>query len=101
MFLLFLGGIILTIGDIFIKKWTIDNNVLNFLSGMALWIVALLLLAYTFKFMNVVSATFIEVLVNVITLVVADLLFFKDPITWLEIIGILLGMVSIYILELI
>ncbi len=100
MLLLILGGLILTVGDVFIKKWTIDNGLINFFLGLTLWIIALLLLAYTFRFMNIVSATFIEILVNVITLVFADYFFFKDPITLLEIIGILMGLVSIYILEL-
>jgi len=100
MLLLILGGLILTIGDIFIKKWTIDNGLFNFFFVITLWIIALLLLAYTFRFMNIVSATFIEILVNVITLVFADYFFFKDPITRPEIIGIVVGFIAIYILEL-
>lgn len=100
MLLLILGGLILTVGDVFIKKWTIDNGLINFFLGLTLWIIALLLLAYTFRFMNIVSATFIEILVNVITLVFADYFFFKDPVTRPEIIGIIVGFIAIYILEL-
>jgi len=99
MFLLIIGGLVLTVGDVFIKKWTIDNSLLHFFIGITLWIIALLLLAYTFKFINIVSATFIEILVNIITLVFADYLFFKDPVTRSEIIGILVGFLAIYILK--
>lgn len=99
MILLILGGFILTAGDVFIKKWTIDNSVLNFLIGIFFWIIALLLLAYSFKSINMVSATFIEILVNIITLVIADYFFFKDPITITEIIGIIIGLIAIYILK--
>ena len=100
MLILILGGLILTVGDIFIKKWTLDNSFINFLIGLIFWIIALLLLAYSFKSINIVSATFIEILVNIITLVIADYFFFKDPITLMEIVGIITGFIAIYILEL-
>jgi len=100
MLLLIIGGLVLTAGDIFIKKWTIDNSLLNFFIGLIFWIIALLLLAYSFKFVNIVSATFIEILVNIITLVFADYFFFKDPITHPEIFGILIGFIAIYIIRL-
>lgn len=99
MLLLILGGLILTAGDVFIKKWTIDNSLVNFFVGISFWILALLILAYTFKSINMVSATFIEILVNIITLVFADYFFFKDPITLAEIVGIILGFIAIYILK--
>ena len=101
MLLLILGGITLTVGDIFIKKWTISSIVLDFFLGFFFWIIGLLFLAHACKVINIVSASFIEILINIITLVFADYLFFKNPITIPEIIGIIVGMLAIYIIELV
>ena len=100
MLLLILGGLLFTVGDIFIKKWIIDNSLLNFFIGLIFWIIGLLILAYSSRFINIVSASFIEILANIITLVFADYFFFKDPVTLQEIVGIITGLIAIYIIEL-
>jgi len=68
--LLFFGGIILTIGDIIIKKWTINNDYFLFSIGIFVYMVAMVFLAYSFKFKNIAVASTIFVVFNVVSLTI-------------------------------
>jgi len=98
--ILFIGGCVLTIGDIFMKKWVINNNFFIFITGLAIYLVGLIFLAYSFKFKNIAVASTIFVICNVITLSIISWLYFKEALTPLQIVGIILGLSSILFLEL-
>lgn len=97
--ILALGGIILTIGDIIMKKWVNTQSNVFYIIGIAVWIIGLLFLAESFKFKNIAVASLIFNIFNIVTLVAVSWLYFKEKLSGLELIGILLGIIAIIFLE--
>jgi multidrug transporter EmrE-like cation transporter len=89
--LLFVGGSVLTAGDIIMKKWVGNNNWLVFASGLLVYLVGLCFLASSFKYKNIAIASIIFVLFNVITLSLVSWRYFKEALSPLQIIGVVLG----------
>lgn len=100
IFLLLAGGLILTAGDILMKKWVINNSPGFFIFGLVVYLLGLIFLALSFKYKNIAIASVIMVIINVTTLLVFSWFYFKETLTPLQLIGIGLGIVSILFLEL-
>jgi multidrug transporter EmrE-like cation transporter len=100
LILLFVGGSILTIGDIVMKKWILNNSTLIFITGMAIYLVGMIFLVHSFKYKNIAAASTIFVIFNIITLSIVSWLYFKETLTPFQLIGIALGISSIVFLEL-
>ena len=64
LILLLIGGIILTVGDILMKKWVNTNLYLFYFIGMIVYLVGLNFLAQSFKFKNIAVASVIFVIIN-------------------------------------
>jgi len=97
--LLLIGGIILTAWDLFMKKWVSTNSHTFYFIWIFVYIIGLLFLAQSFKFKNIAVASMIFVVCNIITLVIVSRLYFKESLSWTQMIGILFGILSIIILE--
>lgn len=97
--LLLIGGVILTIGDIFMKKWVNTNSYVFYIVGLAIYLIGLNFLAQSFKFKNIAVASVIFVIFNVVTLSIVSWLYFKETLSMMQIIGIIIGIMSIVILE--
>ncbi len=97
--LLFLGGVILTIGDIFMKRWVVTNELFIYLVGMVIYVAGLNFLAQSFKFENIAVASIIFVIFNVVTLTLFSWLYFKEPLSIIQVAGIILGLTSVFLLE--
>lgn len=100
LILVLMGGLVLTFGDMFMKQWSIDNNWISFSSGMIIWVIGLVFLAFSFKSKNIAVASLIFSLSNVIFLALITWLYYKEPLTTYQIIGIFLGLNAIIFLEL-
>ena len=98
--LLFVGGVILTAGDLVMKKWVVSNSLYTFIFGIFIYMLGMLFLAYSFKYENIAVASTIFVIFNVITLSIFSWLYFKETLTPFQIIGIIIGLVSVIFLEL-
>lgn len=98
--LLTLGGVILTMGDIAMKKWVSTNRIILFIIGMLIYMVGLVLLGLSFKYKNIAEASVIMVLVNIILLSLVSRFYFKETWTVYEVIGIFMGLGVITFLEL-
>ncbi|EKD24332.1 MAG: hypothetical protein ACD_81C00051G0004 [uncultured bacterium] len=98
--LLFLGGCTLTVGDIIMKKWVLNNDRLLFIFGLLVYLVGLVFLSYSFKYKNIAVASTIFVIVNIATLSLISWAYFKEPLSPLQMVGITLGVSSILFLEL-
>src|SRR3989338_6810274 len=72
IFLLAIGGIILTVGDIIFKSWVEKPHTGMYVLGLAVYLVGLMFLVQSFKFENIAVASTIFVIFNITTL-----LFFK------------------------
>lgn len=99
LFLLFVGGAILTIGDICMKEWVVKDRGIWFVVGMLVYLVGMVFLAYSFKYKNIAVASVIFVIFNVAILSLVSWLYFKEELSGLQISGILLGLVSVVLLE--
>jgi multidrug transporter EmrE-like cation transporter len=97
--LLLIGGIILTLGDIMMKKWVNTNSYIFYIIGMIIYLVGLNFLAQSFKFKNIAVASVIFVIFNVVTLSIVSWIYFKETLSPVQIVGMVLGILSIVILE--
>ncbi len=98
--LLAAGGIVLTAGDLLMKKWVITNQLWFYIGGLFIWLIGLNFLALSFKYKNIAVASVIFVLINVISLAIFSWFYFKEPLSLLQIFGLILGALAIVILEL-
>lgn len=100
IFLLFIGGSILTFGDIFMKKW-VDTDILKYLIiGFIGYMIGMMFLVATFKSKNIAVASVIFILFNIFTLALVSHFYFKEPLSSWQIVGLLVGLLSVVILEL-
>jgi len=99
LILVLIGGLILTGGDILMKKWVGTNNYLFYIFGMLIYVVGLNFLAQSFKYKNIAVASIIFVLFNIITLSIFSWFYFKETLSIISIIGIVLGLISVIVLE--
>ena len=97
--LLFAGGCLLTIGDIFQKEWIIRNNYWLFWIGILLYTMGGILLAICYRYKNMATATMIYIIFNVVTLVIISWLWYDEKLDMIAILGLVLGMVSVGLME--
>ena len=100
LLLLGIGSLVLTVGDIIMKKWVGSNNAYLYLAGLGIYLVGLNFLAQSFKFKNIAVASVIFVIFNVVTLSVFSWFYFKEKLSGLQIFGLVVGLIAIVILEL-
>lgn len=100
LLLVLIGGLILTIGDVFMKQWSFNNNWLTFSIGLLTWTIGLVFLAFSFKYKNIAVASLIFSLSNVIFLTLLSWIYYKEALTTYQLIGMIIGVVSVIFLEL-
>jgi len=98
--LLALGGMVLTAGDLVMKYWIKNSSPWFYVAGILIYMVGLNFLAFSFKFKNIAVASVIFVIFNVVTLLLFSWFYFKEKLSLLQIVGILLGITAIIMLEL-
>ncbi len=99
MALLLIGGILLTIGDIVMKEWVNNNSPLYFLTGLGLYILSLICLAFTFHDKNIAVASMMLIVFNVLILALVSWLYFKEPLSSRQLVGLGLGIATIIVME--
>ena len=100
LLLLFIGGSILTIGDIVMKKRVKTNTTGVFITGLGIYMIGMIFLAQSFKYKNIAVASTIFVIFNIITLSCISWLYFKETLSPIQIIGIILAISAVVCLEL-
>lgn len=97
--ILFFGGLILTAGDILMKQWVAAGSAWLYVAGMGVYLIGLNFLAQSFRYENIAVASTIFVVFNIATLLVLSWLYFKEPISHIQLIGLFLGLAAIILLE--
>ena len=100
IFLLAIGGIILTVGDIIFKSWVEKPHTGMYVLGLAVYLVGLMFLVQSFKFENIAVASTIFVILNITTLLLVSWFYFVEKISLLQFSCIALAFVAILLLEL-
>lgn len=98
--ILLAGAIVATIGDILLKKWIITKSTWRYIFGILMYLIGANFLAQSFRYKNIAVASIIYVVINIIILSVVSWLYFKETLNTLQIAGIVLGLVSVIVLEL-
>jgi multidrug transporter EmrE-like cation transporter len=111
------GGVLLTVGDLFMKAWavstnkynyfigiffwilgSVSTNKYNYFIGIFFWILGSLFLAWTYKYENLAIATLFYIIVNILTLALVSSFYYHEPLSIKQTIGLLLGLVSIFLI---
>lgn len=94
------GGVVLTLGDIFAAEWVrTDGGLLLFFITMIFYIFGMAILIKSYEGEDIPVASIVLVMFNVTILTIVGILFFKEEITITKIIGIILGIISLILLE--
>ncbi len=99
LLILFLGGIIITVGDLASGEWVKTNKKYFYALAFVFYIIGLNFLIYGYKFEEIAVASMTLEIFNVTTLTIAGRFLFKENISRLEIIGIIIGLIAVVILE--
>lgn len=97
--LLFIGGLIITVGDVVMKKWVITSLWWWYPLGLVFYLGGLMFLAETYKYRHIAGASLVLVLFNVSILALVSWLYFKEPLAPLQLVGIGFGFVGVILLE--
>ena len=87
------------IADVLLKKWAINNKVVFIISGIALYTAATFVWAYSLKFELLSKAITVFTILNLLLVVVAGVIIFKENLSVTNKIGIILGLFAIILLE--
>lgn len=96
--LLVFGGIILTFGDIIMKRWAIGSGFVFYIVAMLLYIISLTMLGLAYKTENLAIASIVMVMINSITLIFVGIFLYKETFSIKQIIGIVLAISSMIFL---
>ena len=100
LLILLAGGIAMTVGDLVAGKWVQNKNKFLYIVVIILYLIGLNFLIQSYRYSDIAIASILFDLFNVITLTVAGIYLFKENITKTELAGIIVGFVSIVILQL-
>ena len=100
--ILFISGIVLTVGDLIFKSWALKGMgySLLYVFGVIAYLVGSLLLVESYKFdVNIVVAGIVQILLNTIILVAFTYFYFHEPLTAKQIAGIILAVVALWLIR--
>ncbi len=86
-------------GDILFKKWAIDAKQAVLIAGLIIYFIGTIFWAISLRYEYLSKAISIFTILNLIVIVLVGTLYFKEKITTINIIGIILGIASIILLE--
>lgn len=93
------AAILEAVGDSILKKWAIDGKQIFFILGLIIYFAATLVWAFSLKYEFLSKAISIVTILNLIIVVLVGVLYFKEDLSWTNKIGILLGIISVVLIE--
>jgi multidrug transporter EmrE-like cation transporter len=93
------SGILLTVGDLIMKKWVVSSMTRYYLIGLVAYFIGLNFLAQSYLYRHVAVATCLVNILNILVLVVVSALVFRDRLTVQEYVGIFLAISSLIVLN--
>ena len=86
--------------DIFFKKWATGGRTSLIIAGLVIYALSTGAWAYALKHEQLSKAIVAFTIINLVAAVVAGIIFFDERLTTIQWIGIGLGVVSVFLLEL-
>ncbi|MFA6190379.1 MAG: hypothetical protein WC711_02590 [Candidatus Staskawiczbacteria bacterium] len=100
LIMLLIGGAILTLGDIFATEWVrVSGSLFLYFITMIFYIIAMAILIKSYEGEDIPVASIILVMFNVTILTIVGVLIFGEEVTASKIVGIILGIISLILLE--
>ena len=93
------GGIFLTVGDVFLRMWFASDLRYGFLLAFILYMTGIFCMMMSFFDKHIATATIAAVLINAILYILVSRFMYGDSVNMLQIGGIILGLVAFIILE--
>lgn len=87
------------IADIIFKYWSINAKGLFLFIGVILYSIGTVIWAYSLKYEYLSKAITIFTIINLIAVVLVGLLIFKEDISMINKIGLILGIVSVILIQ--
>lgn len=100
MLLLFIGGSILTVGDVLMKQWVCTTDRVWYLFGMAAYMLGMVFLAESFKTKNIAAASVIFIIFNVSTLALVSWCVYGERLSKMQLTGVFLAILAVVLIEL-
>ncbi len=102
LFILYLSGAVALeiVADIFLKQWSIANKLSTLLIGLVIYALGTLLWALALRHQNLANAIAVFTVFNLIAVVLVGMYYFGEQLSVTNKLGILLGIVSMVLLEL-
>jgi multidrug transporter EmrE-like cation transporter len=88
------------VADILFKKWALGGKSLILALGLALYFAGTVLWAYSLKYEYLSKAITVFTVLNLAFVALAGVVFFNEQLSFVNKLGILLGLVSVALLQL-
>ena len=88
------------IGDIFFKKWSIEHKNILVYVGLGIYFIGTIFWAISLKYEFISKAISVFAVLNLVIVALVGVLIFKEDISLINKIGIGLGAVSVFLVEL-
>lgn len=99
-FALIAGSVALEVAaDVLLKKWSINDKGLLLYSGLALYFLGTVLWAFSLRHEMLSKAISVFTVLNLVLVVLAGVFIFKEDLSLMNKAGIVLGIISIILLE--
>jgi len=97
--LIALAVILEVVGDVFFKKWSIDNkNILLYL-GLLIYFIGTLFWAVSLKYEYLSKAISIFTILNLIIITLIGVIYFKEDLSLINKVGIGIGILGVILIE--
>lgn len=87
------------VADVIFKKWSIDGKFLMFLLGMTAYTIGTVFWAISLKYDYLSRAISVFTVLNLIIITLVGVLFFKEDLSFVNKIGIVLGTISVILIQ--
>ena len=98
--LMFLAVVLEVAADILFRYWSLNDKKILFFSGLAVYLIGTAFWAYSLKYEMLSKAASVFAIMNLILLVLAGTVIFNEDLTLANKVGIALGIVSLFLIEL-
>jgi len=101
MFFALIGLAVLleVVGDILFKKWAIENRTILLVFGLLIYFIGTVFWAISLKYEYLSKAISVFTILNLIIIVLAGVLIFKENLSLINKIGIVIGIISVILIE--
>lgn len=100
LWLLILGGILYSVGDVYMRFWLEDRTSFLFSAGFTFYVIGLLCLAYSYLLKDIAIAGLMIVIFNTLFYLGFNYWYFGETLSLLKWIGVGLAFLSLAFLEL-